>query len=63
MQGFLHRAAQARLAVRREEAARAAERLAALATVRPAHQAALDRLQAELGALFTAYLQRCASHV
>ncbi len=63
MQGFLHRAAQARLAVRREEAARATERLATLATVRPAHQAELDRLQAKLGALFTAYLQRYASHV
>jgi len=53
------RAAQARLAVRRTEAGRAAERLAALAGVRPAHQGELERLQAQLGALFTAYLQRC----
>ena len=44
--------------MRREEAARAGERLAALEGVQPAHQAELRRLQAELGALFTAYLQR-----
>ena len=56
--GTPRRAAQARLGVRREEAARAGERLAALAGVQPAHQAELRRLQAQLGALFTAYLQR-----
>ena len=44
--------------MRREEAARAGERLASLAGLQPAHQAELRRLQAELGALFTAYLQR-----